>query len=247
VPTTAEIDDFDHAVGDLQTLAVSALVASWADEIAQAEGETVKAVQALMVEIAAEYAQAAAATATDFYSSVRPAGSPKFIPAPILRADPFGPGSRNWATKPLLLESPEEAMRRVAAEVMLSVKQAAIETLGEATTDDPIDARFARFPTNPDPCSYCVLRASRGAVYWSEESATKGDHLKCGCKATVIFTGEDLPYQRKPYMAQYQAGSSAATDAIVAIRANKALTPAERRDRELKALLAGMRRANGTR
>lgn len=247
MPTTAEVDDFDQAIGDVQTLAVSALVSSWADEIAQAQGETVKAAQALMVQIAAEFAQAAAATATDFYSSVRPAGSPRFIPAPILRADPIGTGSQIWATKPLLLESPEEAMRRVAAEVILSVKQAAVDTLGEATVDDPIDARFARFPTNPDPCSYCILRAARGAVYWSEESATKGDHRDCGCKATVIFTGEDLPYQRKPYMAQYAAGSGAAADAIAAIRADKSLSPASRRDQEFKALLAGMRRANGTR
>ena len=104
-----------------------------------------------------------------------------------------------------------------------------METIGEATDEDPLAVMFARFPQNPDPCAWCVLRASKGAVFWSEETATRGDHVKCRCKVTPVFPGEPLPYLRAPYMAQYQNGAAEADG------------PGR------KALLSGMRRANGIR
>ncbi len=92
-----------------------------------------------------------------------------------------------------------------------------------------MDAKYARFPQNDDPCAWCVLRASKGAVFWSEETATRGDHTKCQCKVTVVFPGEPLPYLRAPYMAQFLDGAAEADG------------PGR------KALLSGMRRANGIR
>lgn len=229
MPTQAEVDDFQVAIDDVRTLMVAELVREWSESIVGNPADATDDLRDLVLQIVADYGRAAAATAVDFYDSVRPAGSPTFAAQPQVRADLVGGGTLNWLTEPLQTESFQDALDRAAAEIQKAAYQAAVETIGEATQEDPLDARFARWPQNPDPCAYCVLRASRGAVYWSETTAERGDHLKCGCKVTPVFPGERLPYLRKPYIAQYQAGA------------------AEADGRGSKALLAGMRRANGSR
>ena len=229
MPTRAELDEFQQEADNLRTLAVSALVVHWLDNVAGSPADALEELRQFVLDTVAEYGQAAAAVAVDFYNSVRPAGSPPFNPVPVVRADLVLPGSLNWTTSPLLTDDWQKALDRSAAEIQKDIYAAMVDTIGEAATEDPLDVRFARWPRNPDPCAWCVLRASKGAVYWSETTAERGDHLKCGCEVTPIFPGEPLPYQRKPYMTQFQAGAAEADG------------PGR------KALLSGMRRANGTR
>lgn len=208
---------------------VSALLAQWLESINSDPAESVDELRTFVLDIVAEYGQVAAATAIDFYDSVRPAGSPSFRPVPVVRNDLVGGGSLNWATSPLLTDEWEKSLDRMAAEMQKALQAAAVETIGQATEEDPLDAKFARWPQNDDPCAYCVLRASRGAVYWSEATAERGDHVKCQCEVTPVFPGEPLPYQLKPYKQQYLDGAADANGF------------------GLKSVLAGMRRANGSR
>ena len=217
---------------------VAALVAQWMENVEGNPADAVDTLRRLVLDIVAEYGQAAAATAIDFYDSVRPPGSPAFRPQPFVRDDLVGGGTLNWISQPLAGESPGDALDRAAAGIQKASYQAAVETIGEAAQADPLDVRYARWPRNPDPCAFCVLRASRGAVYWSENTAERGDHLKCGCDVTPVFPDEPLPYNPKPYRRQYLAGASEASDEIDAARPGKA---------KRTALLSGMRRANGTR
>lgn len=46
--------------------------------------------------------------------------------------------------------------------------------------------RFARIPTGPDTCDYCLMLASRGFVYHSRDSADAASHRNCDC---VIIPG----------------------------------------------------------
>ena len=71
---------------------------------------------------------------------------------------------------------------------------------------------YARVPTSANPCAFCVMLASRGFVYSSEEKATKsrktGDkyHSNCFCKAVPFFkAGEIVGYGEKldEYWQQY--------------------------------------------
>lgn len=229
MPTPAEVEDFQQAIDDVRTLMVAALVAHWLENVQGNPADSVDELRQFVLDLVAEYGQVAAATAIDFYDSVRPAGAPQFDPTPVVRDDLVGGGTLNWVTEPLLGEDWQKALDRAAAEIQKDIQAAANETIGEATETDPLDVKYARWPGNPDPCAWCVLRASRGAVYWSEQTAERGDHIKCGCRVTPVFPGEPLPYLRKPYMAQYQAGAAEATE------------PGR------KALLAAMRKANGIR
>lgn len=234
-------------------LAVADLVGQWAPPTDALEA--VDVARELLESLSQTYGQTNAAVAADFYESVRPEGSPSFTPAPQVRSDLVAGGTLNWSTQPLtetdfdLATSQDEALSRIAESIMLATREAAIEALGEMTEQDPLDARFARFPQSENPCAWCVLRASRGALYWSEEAATRGDHRDCRCKVTPVFPGEVLPYMRAPYIGQYQNGASdpVAQAATAAIRADRTLSPAERQKALRSVLLAGMRRANGTR
>jgi len=41
--------------------------------------------------------------------------------------------------------------------------------------------RYARVPTNSNPCDYCVMLASRGFVYRTAKDAEAGSHAHCQC------------------------------------------------------------------
>jgi len=45
----------------------------------------------------------------------------------------------------------------------------------------PGDIAFARVPTGAETCTYCMMLASRGFAYRSEESAGHADHRGCNC------------------------------------------------------------------
>lgn len=41
--------------------------------------------------------------------------------------------------------------------------------------------RYARIPTGPDTCDWCLMLASRGFVYYTEADARAGNHQSCDC------------------------------------------------------------------
>ena len=41
--------------------------------------------------------------------------------------------------------------------------------------------RYARVPTGTDTCDFCLMLASRGAVYYDQARAEEGSHLHCDC------------------------------------------------------------------
>lgn len=238
MPSAADLDQLDDDLSNLQVVMVAALLEQWSATVAPNPGEAVEDLQDIVTELVGEFAPAAASVAVDFYAAVRPPAAPSFTPTAIVADDLMPPGTLNWSTQPLRTETPEVALDRTASAIQKSVKQALVDTIGENTTLDPLEVRYARWPQNPDPCAYCVLRASRGAVYWTEATAERGDHLKCGCRVTPVFSDEPLPYLMKPYMAQYLAGADEAAADLAAASPGKA---------KRKALLSGMRRANGSR
>ena len=55
-------------------------------------------------------------------------------------------------------------------------------------------ARFARVPSGPTTCEFCIMLASRGFVYLSEESAGEFDqfHRNCDCRIVPGYPGMEL-------------------------------------------------------
>lgn len=50
--------------------------------------------------------------------------------------------------------------------------------------------RFARVPMGTETCDWCIMLASRGFVYYSQESAEHGMHLHCDCIVVPGVNGQ---------------------------------------------------------
>ena len=55
-------------------------------------------------------------------------------------------------------------------------------------------ARFARVPTGFETCTFCLMLASRGAVYHSRKTAGEFKHFHRGCDCKVVPSFERDPY-----------------------------------------------------
>ena len=55
-------------------------------------------------------------------------------------------------------------------------------------------ARFARVPTGFETCTFCLMLASRGAVYHTRKSAGEFKHFHRHCDCKVVPSFEDDPY-----------------------------------------------------
>jgi hypothetical protein len=51
--------------------------------------------------------------------------------------------------------------------------------------------RYARIPTGPDTCDFCLMLASRGFVYHSAESAGASSHRSCDCVVVPGVGGDE--------------------------------------------------------
>lgn len=64
--------------------------------------------------------------------------------------------------------------------------RAAGQCVQENARNDPRQVRYARVPTGKETCGFCIMLASRGFVYWSEESAGAFDHYHANCDCVVV-------------------------------------------------------------
>jgi hypothetical protein len=68
--------------------------------------------------------------------------------------------------------------------------------------------RFARV-TSGDPCAFCAMLASRGPVYWSEETASFEPHGNCSCQPEIEYgEGYEWPGRSREYRALWNETGS---------------------------------------
>lgn len=75
-------------------------------------------------------------------------------------------------------------------DVLRSLNETVIANVGR---DRKVGVRFARVPTGAETCTFCIMLASRGAVYHTRKTAGEFRHFhrKCNCKVVAGF--EDDP------------------------------------------------------
>jgi hypothetical protein len=111
--------------------------------------------------------------------------------------------SLQWAAGVLGVPGAEATPRsRAEGIVNRYVLQPARETTIVAATEDPVATRLARVP-RPGACAFCLMLATRGAVYHDEQSAGRaantrfvgeGEHKfhdHCHCTTRVVWEGEE--------------------------------------------------------
>lgn len=88
------------------------------------------------------------------------------------------------------------------------VSESGRNTITRNSSRDPSAGAWARVPSGGKTCDFCVMVASRGPVYRTEEAAGAGAdyHDNCSCVPVQIWDGDDLPdgYDPDELYEQYQ-------------------------------------------
>lgn len=75
---------------------------------------------------------------------------------------------------------------RLAERVDYEVKRASGECVRSLAKADPLKPRYARVPAGGETCRFCIMLASRGFVYASEETAGKDGHYHAHCRCKIV-------------------------------------------------------------
>jgi hypothetical protein len=155
------------------------------------------AVLAFFPELVTAYGDASALLGADFYDSLRnvPPSAARFRAtlagsAPAEQAE----GSVRWALGSLFAEQPDQALMNLSGSAQRLVLQAGRDTIARSAFTDPVRTGFARVPQG-DTCKFCVMVASRGAIYKDASAAGEGNryHDDCNCVPTPVRSPDDLP------------------------------------------------------
>lgn len=158
----------------------------------------VRALENFLPLLIQSYGEMGAAAAADFYEELRESvpGIRRAHKTVLGDAIPFEQAriSTKWAVGPLFKadEDPTAAYNNLIDVTDRLVKQQGRNTIAENIIRDPAGVRYARVPSGPQTCTYCLMLASRGAVYLSKESASNLNkyHGKCDCVATPVWNND---------------------------------------------------------
>ncbi|MEU3599886.1 hypothetical protein ABZ714_14340 [Streptomyces sp. NPDC006798] len=167
-----------------------------------------------MPELVSEYGEIGAAVAVDYYDELREQSSADTDYGATMATLPLAAavqGSVRWAAGPLFLDEPDpiQLAKNLNQINDRFVKMAARDTISLSAAKDPSKARYARVPSGGTTCKYCLMLASRGAVYADSKKAAEANkfHGNCDCQMVPMWDGDDYPrgYSPEELYDQYKA------------------------------------------
>lgn len=194
--TRDTIETFRTLNAEVAALAQQELKAFW---LSLDHSDIAKAREALdeylpaLVEL---YGQSSATVAADFYDEVRTQSTSPRRRFKAVLGDGVDPervrGTIRWAV------GTESALENLLGATQLWVSEYGRNTITRNAQMDPARPLWARVPKGVHTCKFCLMLASRGAVYGSEKSAkSRGDghryHPWCDCVPTPVWRGDPLP------------------------------------------------------
>lgn len=140
------------------------------------------------------FGEASAALAAEWYDSLAGSAGVKLLPAVARVADWDERAARYQAGK--LVDGDLDGFARMCAQYASErVKLSLNGTIAaNAERDRKKGVRFARVPTGPTTCPFCLMLASRGAVYHSRKTAGElmRFHRHCDCKVVPGFEEDPM-------------------------------------------------------
>lgn len=169
-------------------------------------------------ELVTTYGDVSALLAADFYDMLRdvPPSAASFravFAEPVRVAQ--SQASVRWAAGSLFGEGGAALfMTQIAGTTQRLVSQRGRDTIFSSARRDPVRTMVARVPSGAETCRFCVMIASRGAVYDTDTGMGRF-HNNCDCVPTVIRSAKDFPEHYDPafYLGLYQEGSGVGRDA----------------------------------
>lgn len=80
----------------------------------------------------------------------------------------------------------EDMFTQLSDRLDYETKKAAGETIMQNARRDRRNPRFARVPSGFETCDFCLMLASRGAVYWTAETAGAMNHYHANCDCRLV-------------------------------------------------------------
>lgn len=212
--------------GGITALAVGDVRQAWAQIDPTNPPSATRAAIAATREVTSVYGDLAAVAAADFYDELRTiAGVPgRFSaapagPVPAAQAE----AAARWAVAPIWSSEPDasRALARLSGSVRRLSLQPGRSTVLEATSEEGI--RHAIVP-RADACDWCLMLASRGAVYHTGQTAQVSTHDSCRCVATPIWHERGLPQINRDLAAEWRQATAGERDQLDAWRRHIAAT-----------------------
>lgn len=218
--TRADVARFARALDGIESLAVADLRRVWrrfdlTDAVAAR-----RALEEVLPALVDRYGEVSATVGGDWYDDLRARSSPPGRFTAVM-ADPPATGAVRanvrWSVTPLFSETRDsrQAFARAALVLSRHALQPARDTVTRSARRDPARPRWARVPGAADPCAFCLMLASRGPIYHTEDTAGGLNpdhyHADCRCSPTPLWAGDSLPsgYDPDELYAQYQEARQA--------------------------------------
>lgn len=209
----AEIEAYRLATGDLSARVKDALEVFFLS-LDFSKPETARdALLEFLPVLVDQYGAVAATLAADWYEELRGASgalgsfsavTAASVPAGAVEAKVRFLASHLWTPEPAAM------LGGLLTAADKYVKQPGRDTVAYNAKREGV--RWARVPTGAKTCSFCLVLASRDAVYLTEKAAThkaNGDryHGDCDCQPVRIGRKQDYPdnYLPDDYLAMYKA------------------------------------------
>lgn len=189
----------------------------WTATNAQSFGDLVTATTALV----RAYHPVAAGVAASYFTAFRAAEHIDGTAVPVLASAPDDAmisaslyATGETATRKTINAGrpPDEAMKvafvRTSGAVTRHILDGGRDTILESVQSDEQAEGWARV-TDGNPCAFCLVLASRGVVYKTEQTADFQAHDHCGCGAEPFYKGSEPPRAtefQKTYDAAQQWG-----------------------------------------
>ena len=98
-------------------------------------------------------------------------------------------GAVRAVTQALVEGKPDEFKRKCIERAGYETRKAANTCVERNARRDPKKPRWARVPTGTETCRFCIMLASRGFVYHTEELASHS-HDHCDCRVIPSWDGK---------------------------------------------------------
>lgn len=194
----AYIDNFTSVVNavsaDAQSRLAKALERVQIDDVAYARDEII----AIMDAVLGPYTDNVAAIAAAFYDGLREwyGVDDGFTADVVSNRDP----AATYGAVRAFMETVVEGKPRAELHNLLmeradyEIKRASNECVAANCKRDPKKPKWARVPTGADTCQFCIMLASRGFTYQSDEVASHA-HANCDCRIVPSWDKADPAVQ----------------------------------------------------
>ena len=217
MPTRAEVEVLRTAQTELTRLVQAEL----ADFYSTIRNQTPEVVRNTLLEfipaLVDEYGSVAATVSAEWFEAT--VGAQVALAGPLPR-EALERGVR-YSAGHLWTAQPELVTNSLAIKVDKWIKEQGRETIVLSSARN--DLNWARIPAGGKTCAFCLMLASRGAVYGTQNDAKKS-HGNCRCIVSPIRSEDDWPEGHDPdelyeiYQRAAHASNGSAEDILAQMR-----------------------------